>query len=30
MLHEVWSMLNSKYVPSVAGEATKLLIQFEG
>ena len=24
MLHGVWSMLNSKYMPSVAGEATKL------
>ena len=23
MLHEVWSMLNSKYMPSVAAEATK-------
>ena len=30
MLHEVWSMLNSQYMPSVAAEATKLWIQFEG
>ena len=30
MLHEVWSMLNNKYMPSVAVEATKLWIQFEG
>ena len=30
MLHEVWSMLNNKYMPSVAAEATKLWIQFEG
>ena len=30
MLHEVWFMLNSKYMPSVAAEATKLWIQFEG
>ena len=30
MLHEVWSILNSKYMPSVAAEATKLRLQFEG
>ena len=30
MLHEVWSMLKNKYMPSVAAEATKLWIQFEG
>ena len=30
MLHEVWSILNSKNMPSVAAEATKLWIQFEG
>ena len=30
MLHEVWSILNSKYMPSVAAEATKLWIQSEG
>ena len=30
MLHEVWSMLTSKYMPSIAAEATKLWIQFEG
>ena len=30
MMHEVWSMLNSKYMPSVAAEATKFWIQFEG
>ena len=30
MLHKVWSMLNSKYMLSVAAEATKLWIQFEG
>ena len=30
MLHEVWSMLNNKYMPSLAPEATKLWIQFEG
>ena len=30
MLHEVWSMHTSKYMPSIAAEATKLWIQFEG
>ena len=30
MLHEVWSMLNNNYMPSVDAEATKLWIQFEG
>ena len=30
MLHEVWSMLTNKYKPSVAAEATKLWIRFEG
>ena len=32
VLHEVymWSMLTSKYVPSIAAEATKLWIQFKG
>ena len=30
MLHEAWSMLNNKYMPSLATEATKLWIQFEG
>ena len=30
MLHEVLSMLNNKSMPSVAAEATKLWIQFEG
>ena len=30
MLHDVWSMLNGKNMPSVAAEATKLWIQFEG
>ena len=29
MMHEVWSMLNNKYMPSVAAEATKVWIQFE-
>ena len=29
ILHEVWSMLNSKYMPSVAAQATKVWIQFE-
>ena len=30
MLHEVWSMLKSKYMPSQAAEAAKLGIPFEG
>ena len=30
MLHEVWSMLNNKYMPSVTAEATELWTQFEG
>ena len=30
VMHEVWSMLNNKYMPSVAAEATKLWIQFKG
>ena len=30
VLHEVWSMYNSKCMPSVAAETTKPWIQFEG